>query len=645
MYKKITALLLALILSVVVFSGCSDDKTPNNKTPYDKTSNVSDSGNTWTVMLYLCGTDLESDGGAATANLEEILSADLSENINFLIQTGGTSVWHTDGIDSSKIQRFKVENNTLSVIDEQESASMGSADTLGDYLKWGTENYPADKYMVTFWNHGGGSVSGVAFDELYDNDSLTLSELSEGISQADVEFEVIGFDTCLMATLENADTISPYGKYMVASEEYEPGGGWSYDTWLNFLSENPDCNGEELGKSICDSYYEKCELYGNEAMATLSVTDLSSVGELSKAFEEMASEMSGVTEDVTAFKSLAKGAVRAENYGGNTDDEGYTNMVDLGDLVSKTKNVLTETTDNVMSALDKAVLYQVKGENRANANGLSVFFPLCVDSDICDSYAEITSNTAYLKFIDIMSESWTAPDWVYEEEERFDSAVTSDSYDVKLSTRLDDDNYFEMKIDSGLEIIESVKFSLYYMDIESNEYLRLGLDNDIDADWDKGVFTDNFRGVWITLGDCYTAPELIAEEDTYNLYSIPILLNGSKTNLRAIYDYDSESFEILGAYDGIDSETGMSSRNIAKLSDGDVITFLFDSVNADTGEEVTYQMGEITYDSSMIMTESDLFDGDYLYQYEVTDIFGNVYYSDSAIMECDNGDIYAYEIE
>ena len=49
-----------------------------------------DPDTSWTIMLYLCGTDLESDVGFASLNLEEIVNSNLSENVNFLIETGGT---------------------------------------------------------------------------------------------------------------------------------------------------------------------------------------------------------------------------------------------------------------------------------------------------------------------------------------------------------------------------------------------------------------------------------------------------------------------------------------------------------------------------------------------------------------------------
>ena len=102
------------------------------------------------------------------------------------------------------------------------------------------------------------------------------------------------------------------------------------------------------------------------------------------------------------------------------------------------------------------------------------------------------------------------------------------------------------------------------------------------------------------------------------------MLNGKETNLRAAYIWESDDegyFKIYGAWDGIDPETGMSAREIIKLKDGDEVTPLFEAVNWDTGEENIYELGSFIVDGAVVMEESELIDGDYLYQYKVIDIF------------------------
>ena len=148
----------------------------------------------------------------------------------------------------------------------------------------------ANAVIITLYFDGEKAWAEVEFDELFGMDSLSLDELTKGLAAAGVRFELIGFDTCLMGSLEKPTAVAPYARYMVASEEVEPGGGWGYWSWLQYIADHPEKDGFEVGKAICDSYYEKCELNGDEAMATLSVIDLAAIPELLECFDAMTEE-------------------------------------------------------------------------------------------------------------------------------------------------------------------------------------------------------------------------------------------------------------------------------------------------------------------------------------------------------------------
>ena len=107
-----------------------------------------DPDTTWTVMMYLCGTDLESQYGFASINLSEICEAGLNDNVNFVIETGGAGAWHTGGISDRELSCFHVKNGEMLLDETCPSSSMGDADTLKDFIKWGASEYPADRYML-----------------------------------------------------------------------------------------------------------------------------------------------------------------------------------------------------------------------------------------------------------------------------------------------------------------------------------------------------------------------------------------------------------------------------------------------------------------------------------------------------------------
>ena len=136
-----------------------------------------------------------------------------------------------------------------------------------------------------------------------------------------------------MGTVDVAYTFCDLSRYLVASEETEPGNGWYYTDWVGALAEQPSMDGAALGRAICDAYYTGCELAGTEDSVTLSLTDLSQIGPLLTAYESYGAEaLSAACQDPSFFTRFARVADRSENYGGNTREQGYTNMVDLGPI-------------------------------------------------------------------------------------------------------------------------------------------------------------------------------------------------------------------------------------------------------------------------------------------------------------------------
>lgn len=604
-------------------------------------------GETWTLLLYLCGTDLETEGGYCTSNLVEAAQVELPDHIQVVFQTGGTKEWQLDFVDSGYLERYRLLNQgEVEQIGQVKRASMGRQATLQQFLEFGVANYPADKYGVILWNHGGG-MNGAEFDELYNFDALTLDELDGAFNAVDTRFEFIGFDACLMATLECAMALADNAKYLIASEEVEPGTGWDYKAMMQYLAENPSCTGAELGREICDTYMEKCGWYGDTA--TLSVARLSQAPALARAFDAMASEMTGLTGDVSKFRQLTRSIARAENYGGNTPSEGYYNLVDIGDMVLNAEAVLPNTGDQVLTALFNAVIYNVSGSARANANGLAVFYPLGVAGGDLNHYAKTAAfSKNYIQYLDASSRDWKAPkDFVGVD---FDNAVveaqevqsvSEETFTVEAGSFFEGENY-ALEIESGEDFVRDVYFTLYWMDHACNRYMFMGRDDDLD--YQDGLYLDNFRGVWPALGGIYVNLNLLSATDTYNLYSIPILLNGERMNLRAIYDWDKEAYRVLGALAEGDN-SGASSRDMRRLRDGDRVSVLMEGVNWDTGESAIYEIGSFLVRGAVTLKEIDLMDGDYLYQYELVDIFGETYYSAEVMMEVKGEEISIYEVE
>ncbi|HQC36636.1 MAG TPA: clostripain-related cysteine peptidase, partial [Bacillota bacterium] len=253
-----------------------------------------------TVMVYMCGSDLESRHGLASGDISEMLAADLSDRINLLIYTGGSSSWRNSDISAGTNRIFKVENGRLKTLSGDEgSVSLTKPSTLSGFIRYCASNYPADRYQLIFWDHGGGSLSGFGYDENFrSSGAMSLSQIDKALSDGGVKFDIVGFDACLMATAENALMLSRHADYLIASEETEAGYGWYYTPWLNALSDNSSLPSVELGKIIIDDFVDFCMQKVPGQKATLSLVDLAELE------ASMPAELKAFADSTLSLKGL-----------------------------------------------------------------------------------------------------------------------------------------------------------------------------------------------------------------------------------------------------------------------------------------------------------------------------------------------------
>ena len=655
--KKLLTIITALLLAMFFLYGCEDEEEilTQSGQAVEGWEETPDEAGTWAIYWYLCGSDLESDAEAATMDLYELQCASLPENVQVIIETGGAREWYHEDVEAGQQGRYLYDSDGLTFLEAQPEADMGDPETLADFLSFCKENFPADHTMFLLWNHGGGSVSGAAFDEIYDYDSLTLDEMYQAfgsvyeLSEENPPFDIVGFDTCLMATIDTAWMLSDVSHYLVASEEMEPGCGWSYDKWVQTLGDHPGIDGAALGQIICDSYMEGCEDIGMEQEATLSVVDLQKIQPLLNAYDDLGKEaLTLACEDSTFFAEFGRRAVQTENYGGNTPDQGYTNMVDMGHLVRNSEDLLPETAQAVLDALEECVIYNVSGDYRSEATGLSCYYSYNGDTDDFDGFLSISASPAFQYLYDYelygyMSDEGLAymQDLGYEEEIP-EITITQDTELEDFPLYVDEDGNSVLEIGSeAAATLQAVYYQLCYVSEEDDIILLLGRDNDIYMDWDEGIFRDNFRGVWGAIDGCLCYMEIVYEGDDYNLYSVPILLNGDEYNLRVVYSYTDEEYSILGARRGID-DNGMADKNLVQLEPGDEITTLHYAMTISGDEEEPEQVpvDTITVTEDTVFTEEDLGDGNFVIFYEMVDMQNNSYYSDLAYFAVEDGLIY-----
>jgi hypothetical protein len=306
----VTAVISAIVAFVLVFSlaGCfslgidtafaTPANTNANVTPAatkvrvnTTTAGTIADAKSATVLVYMNGSDLESEAGEATSDIAEMLESGIGKNANVVIETLGTKEWQAYGIASDHTQRYLVNQGKLELVDD----SLGqldttSPDTLADFISWGVSHFPADRYMLILWDHGAGPVYGFGYDEFQsDYAALTLDEMQEALeANANVHFDVIGMDCCIMSSLETYYVLAPFCDYAILSEDFEPGIGWSYENWMSLLEANPAIDTVELGTAIVDDMISAVAADPENGDATLALVDESAIPQLYNAWIDFA---------------------------------------------------------------------------------------------------------------------------------------------------------------------------------------------------------------------------------------------------------------------------------------------------------------------------------------------------------------------
>ena len=282
---------------------------------------------TKTIMIYMVGSNLESEYGAATSDLDEISSSLPNLNdINVVVYLGGSSYYYNNYVDADENAILNLTKDGFEDDNTFNAKNMGESETLTYFINYTTKNYKTDDYALILWDHGGGPLIGYGLDEI-SNDILTLNEIDEALSNTmfnNDKLDFIGFDACLMASFEVANTLEKYANYLIASEETIPGDGWNYQ-FLEGLSSSDDYI--TIGKKIIDSYFEYYESKTNLYDLTMSLFDLSKLESLNESLNYLFNDLSDNLTTNT-FSQYARIRTNTKAFGGYSASTEY-DLIDL----------------------------------------------------------------------------------------------------------------------------------------------------------------------------------------------------------------------------------------------------------------------------------------------------------------------------
>lgn len=642
--RKCAAVCMAAVLSLVTV-GCLDWE---EDIPPEEQGNASD---TYTLMLYMCASDLESECGFATEDLNEIMYGYTAGNLNVIVQTGGTAEWQNTVVANDRCQRYRVTEDGLELVDDSLGMqNMADSATLTDFIQYCSSNYAADHYGLVLWDHGGGVVGGYGYDENFGGDSMSLTEMSRALGDASVHLDMLGFDACLMANFETCLMAAPYADYLIASEEPEPGCGWYYTDWIGKLSENCGIPPKRYGRQIIDDYITESGWDSPSMYSTLGMFDLQQVT------QKLLPALSQFSDD--AVQQLSAGEYRRISQSRSNTRAVYQSELDHIDLLDYAQHSQSETADQLEQAVSDCVVYYRETENGSGDNGLSILFPyydLSALDMLEEMYQTLGYDDAYPAFLEQFANvmaggqisvsgfsntqnhaaaseysgfQWFDADAGYDE-----SYYETYSADLSLleTTEVDGRCVLELS-EEDWEIVNDAAMQMFA--VYDGFYVDMGLDDYCEFD-DYGNLIVEYDQTWVAL-DGQVVPffheSYTSDGDSFfTCGSVPCIYNGIDAEIVLVWDTEHPSGYAAGVRPVYTDS--VAAKGLYDICDGDTFQVYYDIYDEDLNyvETMTLDDEIFTVQDSLEVGYADAAEqlGDTFIYYVLEDIYNNTYYTDS----------------
>ena len=637
---RIAAALSALLAGAALYTVSGSERQGIQVKEYAEAAEAADS----TIMVYMNGSDLEGDYGAATADLWEMMDAlkvmeqeGKSPSLHVVVEAGGSTRWELDEMDGVPYARFPLTGDGISSMESMEIRNMGDADTLTDFINYGVRSYPANHYGLILWNHGGGPVGGYGSDSHFDGDGLSLEEIREALGHsvmADSAFDFVAFDACLMGSAETAGCLDGYADYVIASPELEPQHGYDY-RWMTALGDSlpPDMEwGEAVGRSMVEAY-GACYASGTAPVA-MSLLDMKEYPAFHEVFHQY---VDGIPEKLREelYGELGRDRMKMLAFG-SRQAGGSLELVDVLEFLNACQRVYPDENafQTLKNRMRRLVAEQWAKGYPVNPSGLTIYLPSGSNpylSEELETYDTTGFCSAYRRLTDGYAAYLARESGV-----EWGNISAHKDGTVEISIAPED-----------ASDVTGAYLAVFCPAGDDEYYYLLCTDSDVDIGVDgtlRAAPEDSYMGM---KGQVLCLIETM-NLDAYTEYMAPVLYNGELCTMRIGFDEEHEDGQILSVTPT--GQTSEAAKQIYELKEGDRVTPLYlvermedvGEAPGNTGNAAgqimedryytdSYYMGTEFYieEPDDMLLEAVPASGDgYLYGFMLMDVRQNIYYTD-----------------
>ena len=633
----IVGLLLAIIMMMLIICFIITKKDDVGETPNEVLSGSR------TIMIYMVGSNLETDNAIASADLRGIKPEEIDmENVKVYLYTGGTEKWH-NFISSDENAIYELKSDGFSKVKTYEKEDMGDAETLATFLNYVYDASKTDLYNLVFYNHGG-AIDGAIYDD-FTNNNLSVGEMGDAFEKTpfkgDNKLDTILFRTCLNGTIEVADELDEYARYLIASEEVT--NGYPQDSVFTFINElEVSDTGIDYGKKFIAKYEKYMDFIDPFAFSSTPMYSIIDLSKVDTIVDELDTFINGI--DVKKnYSDIIK--VRSNMYQYGFTVSGFPNFdtVDLYSLIEGIDDYSTVSSDKLLASIKDAVVYNWS-KFLKESNGLSVYFPYngsrleqnamileYNDMDFSNNYVTFVKQISNLKNSNQVS-NFTKTDL-------YDSDTKVEKGEFKLELTPEQAKDFA----EASYVVFEKQDNNYYMPVykSDNAYLDGNtLKSDVTGNMLK-IVTKNEEGgydkFWLQLFENTRTEKKIHKTGAVAFYFGDTNdFSNFKVDALDIYiEYDENGKPYVGNVTTSvkDEETGTVKVEYVKLEDYDYVQFTnfrYDILDENGNFTTEFESDPTKYLIEVDMKEDEFYyenvsldSGDYYAVFYITDIYGN----------------------
>jgi hypothetical protein len=354
------SVMICLLLCVLIVNAQAAN-IENNKVTVNKPANKP-----WTTLYYI---DADYSGGIADP-LQDIFIDEIASTSNVNV------VVIQDTLDGPAFYYYIDESRNIITLEALGEVNMADYLTLKNFIQFGKENYPADRYFLLVYDHGGAWKGACIDDTDYvKGKGMSLDGFQKALSETG-GVDIICYFACIMSSIEAVYELRDVVDVFIGSEDL------AYSSWFDdicgdlnqLLTDSPTLSNEEIGTEVVNYFQEENNPPQN--ILTASAIKVEKIVPLAQALDDFARYYA--SHWLKYYSSVKKAF---DNTFLLSDLDEWAKVFEVYDLRDFFENLPQCTyAEAVLDAFDEVVITEVHGSGMEETHGLSIFFQPRVSS-------------------------------------------------------------------------------------------------------------------------------------------------------------------------------------------------------------------------------------------------------------------------